>query len=312
MPGAAARAARLAGAGSRTWEAWLEPRRGAGIGRIGEGWRLMAIAGELAALAQQRASGALRVRGDPGGIIYLSQGCLAFAESAGVPDLGSRLVNSRRLLPGQWRRAELDSGPGACPDDLLVRRGLLDAAEWEVVLRSAALDALLVLAVQLAAGPPAGGTSFTPGPGRGTGLPAGRAAGPAWAYAKKEAGRLAGHAVVPQARPRLCGPGRAVAGNAAAAVLAQMDGRTTIRELAWRNGLALYAVMDWIAGLAGDGVCAIAEPPGPAGAQVPGQGQDWLLPRRPPGIQAPAGPGRWTPPDPGMLGRLLAALQKLE
>ena len=166
----------------------------------------MAIAGELAALAQRGASGALRVRGDPGGVIYLSQGCLAFAESAGVPDLGSRLVNSRRLLPGQWRRAELDSGPGACPDDLLVRRGLLDAAEWEVVLRSAALDALLVLAVQLAAGPPAGGTSFTPGPGRGTGLPAGLAAGPAWAYAKKEAGRLAGRAVVPEARPRLCGP----------------------------------------------------------------------------------------------------------
>ena len=278
---------------------------------MGEGWRLMALAGELAALAQQRASGALRVRGDPGGVIYLSQGWLAFAESAVVPDLGSRLVNSRRLLPDQWRRAELDSEPGARPGDLLVRRGLLDAAEWEVVLRSATLDALLVLAVQLAAGPPAAGTSFTPG--RGAGLPPGLAAGPAWAYAKKEAGRLAGHAVVPEARPRLCGPGRAVAGNASAAVLAQMDGRTTIRELAWRNGLALYAVMDWIAALAGDGVCAIAEPPDPAGAQVPGQGQDrLLLPRRRPGIQAPAGPGKCTPPEPGVLGRLLAALRKLE
>jgi hypothetical protein len=272
----------------------------------------MAIAGELAALARQRASGALRVRGDPGGVIYLSQGRLAFAESAVVPDLGSRLVNSCRLLPDQWRRAELDSGPGGCPGDLLVRRGLLDAAEWEVVLRSAALDALLVLAVQLAAGRPAGGTSFTPGEGCGAGLPLGLAAGSAWAYAKTEAGRLAGHAVVPEARPRLCGPGRAVVGGAAAAVLAQMDGRATIGELAWRNGLALYAVMDWVAGLVGDGVCALAGPPGPAGAQVPGPGQDWLLPRRPPGTGTPAGPGRWTPPDPGVLGRLLAALQKLE
>ena len=256
----------------------------------------MAIAGELAALAQQRASGALRVRGDPGGIIYLSRGCLAFAESAVVPDLGSRLVNSRRLLPDQWRRAELDSEPDACPGDLLVRRGLLDAAEWEVVLRSAALDALLVLAVQLAAGPSAAGTSFTPGPGRGAGLPLGLAAGSAWAYAKKEAGRLAGHAVVPQARPRLCGPGRAVVGNAAAAVLAQMDGRTTIRELAWRNGLALYAVMDWIAGLAGDGVLRHRRAAGPG--RGPGAGAG-------PGLAAAVSPAGH--PGTGRAGQVDAA-----
>lgn len=48
---------------------------------------------------------------------------------------------------------------------------------------------------------------------------------------------------------------------------------------------------------AGDGVCAIAEPPGPAETQVPGQSQEWLLPRRPPGFPASAGPGGWTPPD---------------
>ena len=63
-------------------------------------------------LARRGASGALEVSGDPGGAIYLSDGCLAFAESAAVPDLGSRLVNSRRLLVDQWGRADQDSQPG--------------------------------------------------------------------------------------------------------------------------------------------------------------------------------------------------------
>jgi hypothetical protein len=62
------------------------------------------VAGELDALARRSASGALRISGDPGGAIYLNQGRLAFAESAAVADLGSRLVNSRRLGVDQWVR----------------------------------------------------------------------------------------------------------------------------------------------------------------------------------------------------------------
>ena len=53
------------------------------------------VADRLAELALQGASGTLEFDGDPGGIIYLSTGRLAFAESAAVPDPGSPLVNSR-------------------------------------------------------------------------------------------------------------------------------------------------------------------------------------------------------------------------
>jgi len=104
------------------------------------------VADELAALASRSASGALQVSGEPGGTIYLSDGCLAFAESPGVPDLGSRLVNSRRLGVDQWRQANRDGHPDACAGDLLMRRGLIDEAEWQALLQSAALDALVGLA----------------------------------------------------------------------------------------------------------------------------------------------------------------------
>jgi hypothetical protein len=82
------------------------------------------VAGELAALAAQGASGALEITGDPGGTIYLT-----FAESATVPDLGARLVNSRRILVDQWSRAHQDSQPDGCAGDLLIDRGLIDPRE---------------------------------------------------------------------------------------------------------------------------------------------------------------------------------------
>src|SRR5689334_10652745 len=64
----------------------------------------------------------------------------------------------------------------------------------------------------------------------------------------------------PTHRLRLRGRSRLVFGREVAAVLGQMDGRATIRELAWRNGLALFAMMDWAVRLIQDGVCAITSP----------------------------------------------------
>jgi hypothetical protein len=81
------------------------------------------VAGKLNALARRGASGALRIGGDPGGTIYVNQGRMAFAESAAAPDLGSRLVNSRRLGVDQWRKAEQDSHPGGCAGDLCSAAG---------------------------------------------------------------------------------------------------------------------------------------------------------------------------------------------
>ena len=226
----------------------------------------------------------MRVGGDPGGTVYLSGGCLAFAESPVVPDLGSRLVNSRRLGIEQWQRAQRDSRASGCAGDMLLRRGLLDAAEWQALLRSATLDALLALALQLARAP--GGTSFVPGQEHRAGSVR-MDAGWAWDHARQEAGRLAGYGVGPGTRLRLRGPARSplVFGPEATAVLGQMDGRATLRDLAWRNGLALYGVLDWAVRLIQDGVCVIIS------SDVAGMS--------------------WAGPDPGLLRQVLAELRQL-
>jgi hypothetical protein len=182
------------------------------------------VADRLAELARLGASGALEFDGDPGGIIYLSTGRLAFAESAVVPDPGSRLVNSRRVGVDQWRLAQRDSQPDGCAGDLLLRRGLIDAAEWHALLRSACLDALLALAIQLTRAP-AAGASFTPDPGRarpGLGIDIGSA----WDHAWHEAERLSGYDLAPDARLRLYGRSRLAFGREASAVLGQMDTRS--------------------------------------------------------------------------------------
>ncbi len=248
------------------------------------------VAGRLAVLADHRACGALEITGDPGGTIYLQDGYLAFAESPAAPDLGSRLVNSRRVLVDQWRRADQDSQPDGCAGDVLLRRGLIDAAEWQALIRSAALDALLALALAGGSGvppaAPAARASFIHGQARCAGSVLRMDAAAAWAHARQEAERLAGRGVLPDARPQWCGPGRdrLVFSRPATAVLRQFDGRATVRELAWRNGLALYGVMDWVVHLIHDGVCVIT----PQDADI-----------------------RWSPPDPDVLRDALAALRQL-
>ncbi len=53
-------------------------------------------------LAQQRASGALEIIGNPGGTVFLSGGYLTYAESPAIPDLRTRLIRSQRISVGQW------------------------------------------------------------------------------------------------------------------------------------------------------------------------------------------------------------------
>jgi len=280
------------------------------------------VAGELAALAAQGASGALEISGDPGATIYLTEGYLTFAESDAVPDLSARLVNSRRVLVDQWSRAQQDSQPDGCAGDLLIDRGLIDQREWQTVLRSAALDALLSLAIQLAGNPAATGSSFVPRQAHPAGSAVRLDARSAWAYAWQEAGRLTGRAVLPGARLRLCGPDPAGPGigGQALAVLGQIDGEATLRDLAWRNGLALYGVMDWVARLIEDGVCTVASPQAgdgggqalPAGPPAPRSAS----PALPPGLRHPDDQDganlRWTPPDLRLLSRVLAGLRRMD
>lgn len=271
------------------------------------------VGDELADLARHGASGALILSGEPGGTLHLRDGRLVFAETAAAPDLGSRLVNSRRLLPDQWHRAEQDSGPDGCAGGLLLARGLIDAAEWDIVVRSALLDALIAVAMQLATDP-AAGTCFTAGQGR-RGRP-GLTLDPAqaWKFARQEAGLLVGQGVAPDARLRLREPGQgmAVSRHRAVAVLGHISGHATLAELAWRHGLTLYGVMDWAARLIADGVCVVGGPAArtTAPASQPGSparqpGTAVILPdRHLAGI-------RWALPDRGLLQQVLDGLRQL-
>lgn len=216
------------------------------------------IASQLAALARSGASGALKVTGHPGGVIHLAHGYLVFAESRIIPDIGSRLVNSGQLPARTWSDLLEASDPVGCEGCLLLRRGLVTAAEMKNLLMSVTVDALLAMVLQTVGGPPAR-ISFKFQPPHCAGSVLCMDTGSTWAYAVRAGERLARHEIRYQARPRLCHPGRPwpAASPAEVAAAGQIDGRVTVRDLAWRNGLALHDTVEWIARLIEQDLCAI-------------------------------------------------------
>ncbi len=252
----------------------------------------------------------LKITGHPGGVIYLANGYMVFAESRIVPDIGSRLVNSGQLAERHWSDLLEASEPAGCEGCLLLRRGLITAAEMKELLVSVTLDALLAMAVQTAGGPLAG-ISFAPQPPHCAGSVLRMDTGSAWAYAVRVGDRLASHEIRYQAQPRLCNPGRPwpAASPAEVAVAGQIDGRATVRDLAWRNGLALHDTVEWIARLIEKGLCAITVPPGsvPTTRVAPASPSSRAQTRR---DRRDAQP-QWATPDMDVLRRVLNGLKRL-
>jgi hypothetical protein len=158
------------------------------------------------------------------------------------------------------------------------------------------------------------GTSFVPHRAHQIGSTLGLDIGSAWEGAWQEAVRLAGYDVAPDARLRLRGRSRLVFGREANVVLGQMDGRVTIRELAWRNGLALFAMMDWAARLVQDGVCAITSPEYAAARHQTAAVRHQTAAARHQTAPArhPTAAVQWTQPDLSLLGRVLTKLRQLD
>ncbi len=255
------------------------------------------IARQLAALAWSGASGALKVTGHPGGVIYLADGYLAFAESRIVPDIGCRVVNSGQLPARHWRDL-LEAGElVGCEACLLLRRGLITAAEMKNLLLSVALDALVAMAVQTGGGPPPR-ISFTSQPPHCAASVLRMDTEFTWTYAVRAQARLARQEVRYQARPRLSHPGRAwpAASLAEMTVAGQIDGRHTVRDLAWRNGLALHDTVEWITRLIEQGLCTIAA--SPASHPQPRSDRQGAQPR-------------WATPNMDVLRQVLKGLKQL-
>lgn len=74
-------------------------------------------------------TGALHFGGDPGGVLYLVDGHLTYAESPASPGLGERLVASGRLSAATWRAAFEAGRDARRVGLLLVRDGHLGRHE---------------------------------------------------------------------------------------------------------------------------------------------------------------------------------------
>jgi len=95
----------------------------------------------LTQAAGERQTGTLVVGGHPGGMVYLLEGAVVYAESPAAPGVGELLTASGRLAGRTWQAA-LDAGtPGARVGRLLLDQGHLTQGELELCVLGAIYDA---------------------------------------------------------------------------------------------------------------------------------------------------------------------------
>ncbi len=111
---------------------------------LGAGYDL--IARTLLACEVERLSGVLRVTGEPGGLIHLTDGNVTAIETAGAPGPDLVLVRSGRISETSWAGAFTAAAAGGLMGSELVRRGLIEEGELEAVLRIALADAMFAVA----------------------------------------------------------------------------------------------------------------------------------------------------------------------
>jgi hypothetical protein len=294
----------------------------------------------LESLAAQRASGVLEIDGDPAGVIYLDQGQVTYAQASWVPDLAARFCASQRP-PADVRALLLGGDPGRDPGAVLL--SWISRAELQALLRSVIIDAIIALTVPLS-GSAVSGIRF-------------EAPRAHWASAFA---RLPLDSVREEAVCRAARLARYQVSRSSTVSLRDMDqgsmlltreqwaiasrvGRTsTVRDLAWRSGLALCDTIECVGRLIRAGVCTlVAAPAAPASPAEPDEpvllpapdGPEPLPLRRPgthlaselaaaraggaaqPGTwvpsPAPPVPASYTPPPPDVLHRLLDGLRNL-
>jgi hypothetical protein len=227
------------------------------------------VAAVLESLCRKGASGVLEVEGNPAGAIYLDQGQITFARSSWAPDLTARLCGALRPPPElrNFLRGsdQADRNSGA----LLVRRGYMSENDVRSILRSAVIDALIVLTMPLVGGSSVLDIRFE--------APSGH-----WAAAFL---RLSLESVQPDVSRRAAQMTRVGIAHTAPialrdldrpsamltrsqwAIASRVDGTLSPRDLARQSGLSLYETIISLGALIRRGLCA------PAGLASPGPGQ---------------------------------------
>jgi hypothetical protein len=216
-----------------------------------------------------RFSGALHVIGAPGGLICLVEGAVAAIETPWSPSPEVVLLRSGRISPADWEAAFTASAVARRRmSDELVIRGLVGAGELEAVQRTALADAMLALAAGFVdtcrAEPGALDLEMPLEPGAETG----------WLVAEalrrmRVLADFPGPPLYARARvttvPRAARPD-SIPDDRHAERLALIDGRRTIRDLAFARGRGLYVTMLEVARMRAEGLIALAAP----GGQHPG------------------------------------------
>ncbi len=256
----------------------------------------------LESLARQHASGVLEIDGNPAGVIYLDQGQITYAQASWVPDLAARFCASqqppadvRALLlgddrgGGDWGRG--DWGGGARGRDLgAILLSCMSRTELQELLRSVIVNAVLALTVPLSGDAAVSGIRF-------------EAPRAHWASAfarlpldsvREEtvcrAARMARYQVSRTSTVSLrdLDHGAMVLTRQQWAVASRVGRTSTVRDLAWRSGLALCDTIECVARLVRAGVCTLGPAlaasnaqattpssgsgPAPAGASSPAPG----------------------------------------
>jgi hypothetical protein len=203
------------------------------------------LADALRQCSADKFSGVLRVDGQPGGAIHLTDGRICACETSGAPSLEVILLRSRRVSESGWDTAFTAAAVGQRQLTAeLVARDLLGAGELEALLRAALADAIFALVSGRVDG-------WTEGAADDCLLPLTPAARPGWLLAEATRRRQV-LAAFPgpslSARDRVAAvpeTARAtrVPGQDHDEILALADGRRTVRDLAFARGRGLYETM---------------------------------------------------------------------
>jgi hypothetical protein len=220
---------------------------GTPAGRLGDALREYAAA---------EFSGALRVDGRPGGILYFADGGISGCETAGAPGLEVILLRSGRVTEADWDAAFTAAAIAGRPlTDEMIRSGLLGAGEAEALLRTALADALFALLSGAVSG-------WVMEPDADCALPLVPAARPAWLLgeAARRARVLASFAGPPIGAADRITPAAAPSRPSARGLYPLLDGRRSVRDLAFAQGRGIYETVLELTRMRTAGLIAVAEP----------------------------------------------------